>query len=64
MALAPASLIMLLYRFSTWTDLFACKKSIEKTELVAANQAQNTRKLVEGVCNNVHKISLCLEPQR
>ena len=30
----------------------------------AANQAQNTWKLVEGVCNNVNKISLCLGPQR
>ena len=30
----------------------------------ATNQAQNTWKLVEGVRNNVCKISLCLGPQR
>ena len=63
-AAAPASLISFPFRSSVWRDLFNCKKLIEKTGLVAANQAQNTWKLVERIRNNVNKISLCLEPQR
>ena len=61
MALAATSVSPFSLRSTLVTEVFSCKKSIEKTWLVGAtNQAQNTWKLVEGVRNNVYKISLCL----